>query len=108
MKNYIKKWSLILLTVFAFQACETVDFGDTNVNPNSPSTASTAALLTNAESFIPTIVSEVNSNLMVQYISEITYTEDSRYEQEWPLSEFGLILFLDSVITDNFFQHKEV
>ncbi|PDH43669.1 MAG: SusD/RagB family nutrient-binding outer membrane lipoprotein [Flavobacteriales bacterium MED-G22] len=84
MKNYIKKWSLILLTVFAFQACETVDFGDTNVNPNSPSTASTAALLTNAESFIPTIVSEVNSNLMVQYISEITYTEDSRYEQfEW-------------------------
>ena len=71
MKNYIKKWSLILLTVFPFMACETVDFGDTNVNPNSPSTASTAALLSNAETFIPTIVSEVNSNLMVQYISEI-------------------------------------
>jgi len=84
MKNYIKNWSLILLTVFAFQACETVDFGDENLNPNSPSTASTAALLTNAQRFIPTVVSEVNSNMMVQYISQITYTEGSRYEQfEW-------------------------
>lgn len=84
MKNYIKNWSLILIAVFAFQSCETVDFGNENLNPNSPSTASTAALLTNAQRFIPTVVSEVNSNMMVQYISQITYTEGSRYEQfEW-------------------------
>ena len=89
MKNYIKNWSLILIAVFAFQACETVDFGNENLNPNSPSTASTAALLTNAQRFIPTVVSEVNSNMMVQYISQITYTEGSRYEQfEWSYDDW--------------------
>jgi len=79
MKNYIKNWSLILITVFAFQACETVDFGDENLNPNSPSLASTSALLTNAQRSIPTVVSEVGGNMWVQYISEVTYTDDSRY-----------------------------
>lgn len=84
MKNYFKYLNLILIVLVSLYSCETVDFGDENLNPNSPSTASTAALLTNAQRAIPTVVSEVNSNLMVQYISEITYTEDSRYEAfEW-------------------------
>ena len=42
MKNNINKLALLFLAVMvSFTACDTVDFGDTNVNPNSPSTAST-------------------------------------------------------------------
>lgn len=76
----------LIITAFSllFMSCENVDFGDINLNPNEPSTASTPGLLTSSIRSIPSIVSEVNSNLMVQHLSEITYTEDSRYEQfEW-------------------------
>ena len=84
MKKYINYFGGLVLAMGLAVSCDTVDFGDQNLNPNQPSTASTAALLTNAIRTIPSHVSEVNGNLMVQYISEITYTEDSRYEQfEW-------------------------
>lgn len=107
MKHYFKNLNLIIVVLVLLNSCETVDFGDENLNPNFPSTASTAALLTNAQRAIPSIVSEVNSNLMVQYISEITYTEDSRYEAfEWsydywfsgPLKDLQEIIDLN---TDN-------
>lgn len=112
MKKNIDKWFLkfiSLLALLTYQACETVDFGNENLNPNSPAVASTSALLTNAQRSIPTIVSEVNSNLMVQYISEITYTEDSRYEQfEWsydrwysgPLKDLQEIIDLNTTNPD--------
>ncbi len=58
---------------------KTIDFGDENHKPNQPSKASTAALLTNAMRSLPSHVSEVNGNMWVQYISQITYTEGSRY-----------------------------
>ena len=111
MKNYIKPLSLVAVVLISFNSCETIDFGDVNLKPNSPATASTAALLTNAQRSIPTIVSEVNSNLMVQYISEITYTEDSRYERfEWsydywysgPLKDLQEIIDLNSSDPDKY------
>ena len=111
MKNIFNKSFILLILLFINQACENVDFGDINLNPNSPAIASTAAILTNAERSIPTIVSEVNSNLMVQYISEITYTEDSRYEQfEWsydswysgPLKDLQEIIDLNTTDPETF------
>ena len=105
MKKYFNYFGGLVLAMGLAVSCDTVDFGDENLNPNQPSTASTAALLTNAIRTIPSHVSEVNSNLMVQYISEITYTEDSRYEQfEWsydgwysgPLKDLQEIIDLNS------------
>jgi len=36
MKNIFKKFSLLTLTTLFVFGCSTVDFGDENVNPNSP------------------------------------------------------------------------
>jgi len=79
MKNTLKYFGILALSIGLLNSCETVDFGDENLNPNQPSTASTAALLTNAMRALPGHVSEVNGNMWVQYISQITYTEESRY-----------------------------
>jgi hypothetical protein len=79
MKNTLKYFGILALSIGLLNSCETVDFGDENLNPNQPSTASTAALLTNAMRALPGHVSEVNGNMWVQYISQITYTDESRY-----------------------------
>ena len=49
MKTINKIKLLVLTAVFSFTACETVDFGDTNVDPNSPSNAVPSLLLTNVQ-----------------------------------------------------------
>lgn len=82
MKNTIKYLGILALSLGLLGSCETVDFGDENVNPNQPSKASTAALLTSAIRSLPSHVSEVDGNMWVQYISQITYTEGSRYSTE--------------------------
>tara|TARA_B110000977_G_C11088164_1_gene495617 strand:+ start:2034 stop:3455 length:1422 start_codon:yes stop_codon:yes gene_type:complete len=79
MKNTIKYLGILALSLGLLGSCETVDFGNENVNPNQPSKASTAALLTSALRSLPSHVSEVNGNMWVQYISQITYTDGSRY-----------------------------
>lgn len=81
MKNttkYIK--TLLLAGVFTFTACDTVDFGDTNIDPNSPSAASTASLLTNAQKSVGGHIANTTSNLYVQYLSNGQYDEESRYQ----------------------------
>lgn len=82
MKNTIKYFGILALSIGLLNSCENVDFGDENTNPNQPSKASTAALLTNAMRSLPGHVSEVEGNMWVQYISQITYTEGSRYGTE--------------------------
>tara|TARA_B110000503_G_scaffold4791_1_gene6372 strand:+ start:2264 stop:3685 length:1422 start_codon:yes stop_codon:yes gene_type:complete len=79
MKNTIKYLGILALSLGLLGSCETVDFGNENVNPNQPSKASTAALLTSALRSLPSHVSEVDGNMWVQYISQITYTDGSRY-----------------------------
>ncbi len=79
MRKNIKFLGILAMSLGLLSSCETVDFGSENVNPNQPSTASTAALLTNAMRSLPGHVSEVNGNMWVQYISQVTYTEGSRY-----------------------------
>lgn len=71
---------LLAFLLLGFTSCETVDFGDTNVNPNSPSDAPTKALLTNAQRSISGYVAATTPNLYVQYLSNGQYDEESRYQ----------------------------
>ena len=43
-------------------------------NPNSPTSKKTDALLTNAMTWMPNIVSPVTPNYYVQTVSDVTYT----------------------------------
>ncbi|PQA58717.1 SusD/RagB family nutrient-binding outer membrane lipoprotein [Siphonobacter curvatus] len=58
------------------------DFGDMNVDPNRASVASTAALLSGAEVNFGAAVtaSDAQPILYAQHWSEITYTQNSRYQ----------------------------
>ena len=95
---------------FLIVSCETVDFGDTNVNPNSPTTKKTDALLTNAITWMPNVVSVVTPNYYVQTVSDVTYTSYSRYDTEFwsydgyytgPLMDLKEIYLFESSIYDN-------
>lgn len=66
--------------------CHPGDFGDLNVNPNEPTQANTAALLTGAETSLPqgvinqnSILTSAYANEYVQFLSDKQYTENSRY-----------------------------
>lgn len=81
MKNKIfYRLLLVLAVAFTYTACDTVDFGDTNVNNNDPSNASTASLLTSSQRFISNYVGATTPNLYVQYLSNGQYDEESRYQ----------------------------
>lgn len=100
--NKILTICLSVISIFIISACsKNVDFGNINQNPNEPNSIQTNALLTSAIKDMPLIVSSVQGTLYVQHISEITYTEDSRYETvQWsydtfysdPLNNLQLIL----------------
>ena len=84
MNKLINKVGVLAIVFSLFMvSCETVDFGDENVNPNSPTTKKTDALLTNAITWMPNVVSNVTSNYYVQTISDVTYTDGSRYSTEF-------------------------
>ena len=68
---------LTIILSILFVSCETVDFGDENVNPNNPTSKRTDALLTNAITWMPNIVSTVTPNYYVQTLSDVTYTSAS-------------------------------
>ena len=74
MKTQIQKiigW--LTISSLLFVSCETVDFGDENLNPNAVSKANTGALITGAMRNIRSLVSGVNPTVLVQQVSEITY-----------------------------------
>lgn len=78
MKKHIYK----ILTVFFLFAITTScsDFGDLDVNPNEPTIVGTENLLANAERSISDVVGAYMGTLYIQHFSQITYTEDSRYQ----------------------------
>ena len=83
MNKLINKVGVLAIVFSMFMvSCETVDFGDENVNPNSPTSKKTDALLTNAMTWMPNIVSPVTPNYYVQTVSDVTYTSYSRYDTE--------------------------
>jgi hypothetical protein len=105
MKTQIQKIiGLLTISSLLFVSCETVDFGDENLNPNRVSKANTGALITNAMRSIPGLVSNVNPLLLVQHVSEITYNDDSCYENtQWNFDGFytGPLMDLQTVINLN-------
>ena len=80
MKKINKLKTLILAVFVTFTACDTVDFGTTNVDPNAPSNAVTSLLLTNVERGMSGYVATTTANLYVQYLSNGQYDEESRYQ----------------------------
>ena len=105
MKKQIQKIiGLLTISSLLFVSCETVDFGDENLNPNAVSKANTGALITGAMRNIPSLVSNVNPTLLVQHVSEITYNDDSCYETiQWNFDGFytGPLMDLQTVINLN-------
>ena len=93
MKKINKLKLLILSVIVSFTACNTVDFGDTNVDPNSPSNAVPSLLLTNVQRGLDGVVSSRTSNIYVQYLSNGQYDEESRYQTlNWDPNGFYALL----------------
>ncbi len=76
MKNIFRN-IITLSLVLALASCG--DFGDLNINPNEPTKVGTETLLTSAMRSVSSVVGSYVPVLYVQHMSEITYTEDSRY-----------------------------
>jgi len=56
------------------------DFGDLNKNPNQPVSVSTATMLSGAERAVSSVVGSTLGARWAQHISDITYTEYTRYQ----------------------------
>lgn len=79
MKNIIKI-SFIALSLIFIASCNSIDFGDTNIDPNNPSEATTSALLTNAERYVGlNYTTATTPNMYVQYLAAGDYDDESRY-----------------------------
>lgn len=76
MKKLIIKIFTLALVV-TLPSCS--DFGDINTNPNEPTFVGTETLLTSAQRSVSNVVGNYFGVLYVQQMSDITYTEDSRY-----------------------------
>ncbi len=77
---------LLCFLLIGVISCNPGDFGTININPNQPSEANTAALLTGAQISLPgdeigqaTVLTSAYPNLYVQFLSDKQYTENSRY-----------------------------
>ncbi|MEC7781895.1 MAG: SusD/RagB family nutrient-binding outer membrane lipoprotein [Bacteroidota bacterium] len=104
MKNYILKLTLLSILLFEVSSCDTVDFNDTNIDPDATTAAISSGLLTYAESQIGSAVTAETGNLYVQYISNITYTEGSRYgTRNWDIDYlyYGPLINLQTIIDLN-------
>lgn len=80
----IKYIILSLLLIVISISCDNVDFGDTNENPNGAGDPNTASLMAGAISRYSTLSGRDYLNrptLYVQYQSQVTYTDESRYNE---------------------------
>lgn len=79
MKQHIVK-IFFTLSLLVLGACS--DFGDMNIDPNNPSQANTAALLTGALRTMPGTVAATQPGEYVQHLTQKYYTDSSRYGNE--------------------------
>lgn len=107
IKQYKFKIAIVALALLGIcsQSCDTVDFNDTNVDPDATSQPVSNGLLTYAEKYIGNLVTDELPELYIQHIAEITYTDDSRYGTRNfdidgyyinPLDNLNLIIELNS------------
>lgn len=101
------KYILTLFLAINFVACETVDFGDTNANKNGPSDPYPAGLLSGAIMTYATQTGRVGlmqPTLYVQYQSQVTYTDEMRYNEvpsDWGVYYRDILVDLQSIIEIN-------
>ncbi|WP_266203242.1 SusD/RagB family nutrient-binding outer membrane lipoprotein [Pontibacter kalidii] len=84
MKKRFIYLALGLVLAQGFTACETVDFGDINENPNGPNDPYPAGLLSGAIQSFATMTGRqgvLNPTLYVQYQSQVTYTDEMLYAE---------------------------
>lgn len=105
MKSLNIKIGLIVSFVILFTACDTIDYEDTNVNPNGPTAAVTSQLLTNALVSMTDILVDETPILYMQHITQGQYPGASRYNilyqsyDSWytgPLTDLNEIIALNS------------
>lgn len=81
----MKKIKYIALSLLlALGACDNVDFGDTNVNPNGAGEANTSSLMAGSMSRFSTLTGRdylTKPTLYVQYQSQVTYTDEMLYSE---------------------------
>lgn len=103
MKN-IKKLFLGLAITAGLTACDPSDFGDLNVNPNSPSNPIASSLLTGAERGVQSIFTDTQGCLYVQQMANKQYTSADRYQTiQWSYNGFytGPLVNLNKIIELN-------
>ncbi|TDP01698.1 SusD/RagB family nutrient-binding outer membrane lipoprotein [Flavobacterium sp. 245] len=80
MKKIVITSILALITALVSVSCDNADFGDTNLNPNYPSIANTASLLTGAERSMSPILTATEPLCYVQYITNGQYPKETIYD----------------------------
>ncbi|MGM0588256.1 MAG: SusD/RagB family nutrient-binding outer membrane lipoprotein [Bacteroidota bacterium] len=99
----MRKSIALLLLVGLFWGCD--DFGNMNDDPNNPSAAQTAQLMTQAQTYVGTMTGTVTGTLYAQYFAETQYTDASNYASstfdftDWyvePLANLQRIIDLNS------------
>ncbi|MDG3581317.1 SusD/RagB family nutrient-binding outer membrane lipoprotein [Galbibacter pacificus] len=105
MNTIIKHIKIVACITVLCSSCNTIDYDDTNDNPNGPTDAVTSQLLTNALSSIPDIVVDETPILYMQHITEGQYPGSSRYSgltysyDSWytgPLQDLNEIIAINS------------
>jgi hypothetical protein len=79
-KNFINKMTVAaIIAGTVLGGCTKKDFGDTNTNPYITSVPVTTNLLTGALRSLPSTVNDATGALYAQYISDVQYTDGSRF-----------------------------
>ncbi|MEN2400911.1 SusD/RagB family nutrient-binding outer membrane lipoprotein [Flavobacterium sp. MC2016-06] len=95
---------IALVTALLSVSCDNADFGDTNVNPNDPSIANTASLLTGAERSLSPVLNAVEPLCYVQYITNGQYPKETIYDVinfEYTANYVSILNNLQTVININ-------
>ncbi len=79
MNTILRHIKIVACITVLCSSCSTIDYDDTNENPNGPTSAVTSQLLTNALTSIPDIVVDETPILYMQHITEGQYPGASRY-----------------------------
>ncbi|AUC86287.1 SusD/RagB family nutrient-binding outer membrane lipoprotein [Polaribacter sp. ALD11] len=92
----IIKNSFIVVLIILLNSCSNVDFGDTNVDPNSPTKDLTNALLSDALFITGNVATALTPGYYVQHYADIQYTDGERYGT----AEFGYSGFYTGVLNN--------
>ncbi len=100
-----KSIALAAILGITTSACDPGEFGDMNLNPNSPSTPNTAGFLTGALRNVGAMTTDIVPALYTQQFGDVTYIEESRYKTVFfsyngfytgPLNAYNTIISLNT------------